>query len=218
MDEARNETRTSRRAVLTAVAAAGAATVVNALAKPLPVAAAGNDGAAVTVGGFYPDARSQTTLANATGNQAVLWVASNDDDNGFPGEGAGTAITGFSEHGVGVKGFSNTDGVGVLGSSVSSTGWHFGSVTGSAIRVEGKASFSRSGKVSVPKSRSYVDITVPGGLASTAAVIATLQYPRGTTAVAAARINYPSAGKARIYLTKVASTTAATPLAWFVLG
>jgi len=32
------------------------------------------------------------------------------------------------------------------------------------------------------------------------------------------RINYPTAGKARIQLNKVASTTATTPVGWIVIG
>jgi hypothetical protein len=36
--------------------------------------------------------------------------------------------------------------------------------------------------------------------------------------VLAARPNYPTSGKVRIYLSDVASTTVATPIAWFVLG
>ena len=70
----------------------------------------------------------------------------------------------------------------------------------------------------VPADKAYVDITVPGGLGGSPAIVATLQRKRGSTSVAAVRINYPSAGKARIYLTKVASTSASTPVAWFVLG
>ena len=98
------------------------------------------------------------------------------------------------------------------------TGGFFSSPSGNALRVQGKASFSRSGRVNVPAGRSYVDISVSGGLASSAAVVATLQMPRGTACVTSVRINYPSAGKARIYLNKVASTTATTPVGFFVLG
>jgi hypothetical protein len=45
---------------------------------------------------------------------------------------------------------------------------------------------------------------------------ATLQTYRAGVAVAAVRRNYPVAGKARIYLTKVASTRARTYVGWFV--
>ena len=82
----------------------------------------------------------------------------------------------------------------------------------------GRTTFHRSGRVNVPANRSYVDVTVPGGLASTAAVLATLQAFRSGVWVMSARVNYPTAGKVRINLNKVASTTASTPLAWFVLG
>ena len=109
---------------------------------------------------------------------------------------------------------------GVMGSaSGSGTGGYFHAPSaGTAIRVQGKASFSRSGKVNVPRNRSYVDIDVQGGLGSGSAVIATLQKPRGTACVTSVRVNYPSAGKARIYLNKVASKTAATPVGWFVIS
>jgi hypothetical protein len=63
-----------------------------------------------------------------------------------------------------------------------------------------------------------VDVTVPGGLEPNPNVLATLQIKRGRVHVIAARPNYPSSGKVRIYLSDVASTTAATPVAWFVLG
>ena len=75
---------------------------------------------------------------------------------------------------------------------------------------------TRSGRATVSKGRSYVDITVTGGLTSRSVVIATLQSYRPGVAVAAVRKNYPSAGKARIYLTRVASTTANTYVGWFV--
>ena len=82
--------------------------------------------------------------------------------------------------------------------------------------MTGRAKFSRSGRATVLKGKSYVDITVTGGLTSRSMVHATLQTYRAGVAVAAVRINYPTAGKARIYLTKVASTTSSTYVAWFV--
>jgi len=344
VDQVSDAPRT-RRAVLTAAAAAGAATVASAIARPLPVAAAGNDGQNIVVGGFYPDARSQLTVANSANDEIVMWVASNSDG----GHGLGTAIVGYSAKGRGVHGLSQEGGIGVYAESVggwglravstgafgvyassnnaagvraqstsgygvhatsdsnnavraesnssiavvaqstshfavhatsqqaigivatsngetgllvdssgagkaatvslakaggtgvhghagttppnasantgvfgtaegSGTGGFFSSPTGNALRVVGKASFTRAGRVSVPRNSAYVDITVAGGLASTAAVVATLQTPRGTCAVTSVRVNYPSAGKARIYLNKVASTTATTPVGYFVIG
>ena len=54
-----------------------------------------------------------------------------------------------------------------------------------------------------------------GGLASNSVVHATLQTYRSGVAIAAVRLNYPTPGKARIYLTKVASTTSNTYVGWF---
>jgi hypothetical protein len=100
----------------------------------------------------------------------------------------------------------------------SGTGGYFSSPTGNAIRVQGKASFSRAGRTLVPKGRSYVDVTVTGGLGSSAFVVATLQSPRSGVWVSYVRINYPSAGKARIQLNKVASTTTTTAVGWIVIA
>ena len=59
---------------------------------------------------------------------------------------------------------------------------------------------------------------MPGGLsASKSSVVATIQTYRPGVAIAGVRLNYPSTGKARIYLTKVASATATTPVGWLVL-
>ena len=106
---------------------------------------------------------------------------------------------------IGVKGAS-TAGVGVLATAT----------TGTAIRVVGKAEFSRSGRATVPKGKDYTDIMVAGGLTSRSVVNATLQTYRPGVAVAAVRLNYPSRDMARIYLTKVASTTSRTYVGWFV--
>lgn len=78
--------------------------------------------------------------------------------------------------------------------------------------------FGRSGRTSIPANRYYIDVVVPGGLATTANVIATLQTYRTGVAVAACRINYPSTGNLRIYLTNVASTTSSTNVFWMVVG
>jgi hypothetical protein len=119
---------------------------------------------------------------------------------------------------TGVYGYAAQDATaaGVTGSSTVGTGVFAVATTGTALRVSGKARFSRSGKASVAAGRSYVDITVAGGLTSHSVVHATLQTYRSGVAVAAVRVNYPSAGKARIYLTKVASASAGTYVGWLV--
>lgn len=116
-------------------------------------------------------------------------------------------VLGKSTVGYGVRGEATT-GVGVLALATS----------GQALVVNGRAIFTRSGRANVPANQSYVDVTIPGGLSSAANVLATIQTYRPGVAVAAVRINFPSSGKVRIYLTKIASTTSATPVAYFVLG
>ena len=141
--------------------------------------------------------------------------------------GANTGVQGYSgapdslpatPAKTGVFGYAAQDAtaVGVKGESTTGTGGLFTTTTGTALQVAGKAKFSRSGRATVLKGKSYVDVTVTGGMTSHSMVHATLQTYRSGVSIAAVRINYPTAGKARIYLTKVASTTASTYVAWFV--
>jgi hypothetical protein len=132
------------------------------------------------------------------------------------------ALVAHAPAGTGVVGWAGTGphpagrpGTGVYGYSAAGTGGQFTSSTGNALRVSGKARFNRAGRVNVPKNRKYVDVTVPGGLASNTIVNATIQMYRSGVAVSGVRHNYPTAGKIRIYLTKVPSTTSSTPVAWF---
>jgi hypothetical protein len=97
-----------------------------------------------------------------------------------------------SAQGYGVLGRNNAGGVGVRGETTTGVGVEAVATTGTALTVAGKAQFSRSGVVH-----------------------ATLQTYRSGVTIAAVRINYPTSGKARIYLTRVASTTANTYVGWF---
>lgn len=145
---------------------------------------------------------------------------------GFGGSGAApagpasTGVYGFAAAVASSRGVfgKTTIGAGVRGEATSGVGLQGVATTGLALAVSGRATFSRSGRASVPINASYVDVTVPGGLSSSANVLATLQSYRAGVYVAAVRTNYPTSGKARIYLSKVASTSATTPVAWFVLG
>ncbi len=145
--------------------------------------------------------------------------------------GVSTGVLGYSGVNVepaaptktGIYGYSDSDDVtvagtpvGVRGESPAGTGVLATTTTGVALQVAGKAKFSRCGRASVAKNKTFTDIMVAGGLAANSVVHATLQTYRVGVGVAAVRANYPSAGKARIYLTKVASLTAATPVGWFV--
>jgi hypothetical protein len=131
-----------------------------------------------------------------------------------------TGVYGFCAHDASATGVAGetTVGVGTLGIATSGVGVKAIATTGAALNVSGRAVFSRSGRVFLPANATYVDVTVPGGLSGSPNVLATLQIKRGGVHVLAARPNYPSAGKVRIYVSAVASTASSTPIAWFVLG
>jgi hypothetical protein len=107
-------------------------------------------------------------------------------------------------------------GTAISGNSKAGTGGWFRSVAGTALYVDGKAKFSRSGRVSIAAGHRYADITPTGGLSGSPLIFATLQTYRSGIYVAAARKNYPSTGTFRIYLNK--TVTATTYVAWHVLG
>ena len=119
--------RRTRRALLTGAVAAVGATMLKAVTAPFPVRAAGDDGQAVTIGGFYDDVQSQTTLANQANDEIVLWAASNDD----AGHGAGIGVAGYSAKNAGVYGESKTG----FGVKAVSTGFH--AVQGTSNRESG---------------------------------------------------------------------------------
>jgi hypothetical protein len=132
-----------------------------------------------------------------------------DEFDAYPARPANTGVFGYSA--------IDTTAVGVRGESPAGSGVQAVSATGDALRVSGKARFNRAGRASVAAKRSYVDVVVPGGLASNSIVSATIQRHRPGVAVAGVRLNYPSSGKIRIHLTKVASASSSTPVAWFVV-
>ena len=90
--------------------------------------------------------------------------------------------------------------------------------SGLALQASGKVKFSRSGRASIPANQSYVDVTVPNGLSGTPLPFANLVTYRAGVYVAAVRPNYPTTGKLRIQLNKIASTSSTTSVAWMVLS
>ena len=86
-----------------------------------------------------------------------------------------------------------------------------------ALSVDGKAAFSRSGKASVPAGRSFVLVNVPGELTTASLVLATPMLNRAGVYVQSAVPN-PTTGQIRINLNKVASASSSTPIAWIVFG
>ena len=203
----------SRRMMLGGLLGGLAGVVLHALGRPEPTQAA--DGGPVLIG--VQNTGTNATIVSATGAQTGLMAYG--PTGGL--YGSATAAGGIGVFGTGgstaVKGGSYS-GLGVLGSSHSGTGVQAETDIGTALRVLGPAVFERSGRVNVAAGKQHVDITPAGGLGSSASILATLQTYKSGVWVAGVRRNYPSTGKARIYLNKVASTSSSTPVAWFVLG
>jgi hypothetical protein len=132
-----------------------------------------------------------------------------------------SGVIGNSQSGTGVEGESfGTGKAGVEGEAhsasaigVSATNLGLGGAT--ALKVTGKSSFSRSGKLTVPAGTSSATKS-PINLNSTSLVLATIQgnqagvYVQGVTQVAG------GSGSFTVHLSK--NTTANLPVAWFVLN
>jgi hypothetical protein len=149
----------------------------------------------------------------------VLGVAPNG--NGVEGSTTmGTGVLGVSEEGSGVLGHITLSGNGVHGHSFATdgVGVRASAEAGLALVVDGKSTFSRSGRATIPAGTDHIDVDLKpkGGLAGTPLCFANLQVRRAGIHVEAVRPNVPSFGKLRIYLNQPVSTS--TTVAWIVLG
>jgi hypothetical protein len=177
--------------------------------------------------GFPTGVYGEADGADATG----LWgYASNEtnDSVGSYGEGStgvwgygGWGVFGASGNiGVGVYGFTSDLGSvnnapvnsGVVGYSRTGNGVYASSPSGVALNVNGKARFTRSGRLAIAAGRSYV-IKYLAGVTTASLIVAVLQTHRPGIAVAAA---VPVTGRFTIYLTKAVSAT--TYVAYFVIN
>jgi hypothetical protein len=139
------------------------------------------------------------------------------------------AIRGFTDSsaGSGVRGENVNGGTGVTGVATSKakggggTGVHaVASGLGTALRVDGRAVFSRSGDVVIKSPAASATVTVPGGLSSTSLVLAVLQTAIPGVFVTSAVPN-PSTGKVTIHLNKAPGTGKGggnAKVAWFVVN
>ena len=183
---------------------------------------ASQDAASRGVSGFSlagQGVRGEATTGQGVQGIATSGIAVRGDSSGGTGvQGNATTtkgVHGVATTGIGVHGAA-AGGQGVRGEATTGAGVQAVATTGVALAVSGRATFSRSGKVTIPVGVTYIDVTVPGGLATGAIAFATLQYLRSGVYVMGARPNWPTSGKLRIYLSKALTT--ATPVAWFVLG
>jgi len=140
--------------------------------------------------------------------------------------GTGVAATAFGTGSVGVSGYGATgvlgdalsgSGIGVRGTATTGVGGQFSATTGTALKVTGKVRTNRSGRASIAKNATYVDVTVSGGLSGSPLCFANLATYRSGVHVAAVTPN-STTGKIRIRLNKAASTTSSTSVSWFVLA
>jgi len=199
--------RPSRRAVLGAAAGAVAASVASALALP-EAALAGSDGDVVL--GDVNTTGNTTTIETADADPAFVVTNSNLSSVAIYASGEragveahvpgppGTAI-------VAIAGF----GDGGQGGAIHAEGWS---------EFVGHVVMSRSGRATVLKGTAYVtiDLRSKGGLGGTPLCFANVMSYRPGLFVTMVRPNYPIAGKARIYLNRLASAN--TYVAWFILG
>ena len=158
------------------------------------------------------------TVASALGRPAPVRAAAGD--NLVLGQvntsGIVTSILSPQGDGTVFSAMHQDAGIGISGVSKTGTGGWFRSVDGTALDVDGKAKFSRSGKVKIATGHYRADVTPAGGLGGTPLIFATLQYYRSGTYVVGVRANWPSTGKFRIYLNK--PLTSSTYVAWIVVG
>jgi hypothetical protein len=208
----------SRRAVLaTAVGAAAAAAAAATLGRPITATAASgdplilgqlNNSSDVTeVNGPFIFNGGDGTSLGAWANTSTAVYGTSEKALGVLGESHGND----GRDSAGVRGWTDQPGgIGVVAEN------DFGGV---GLQVSGKAQLlTRSGRAAIAAGRSYIDIDLRsnGGLAGTPLCFATLRSYRPGIYVAAVRANYPSSGKARIYLNKAITTT--TNVSWFVLN
>jgi len=219
------QSQTTRRAVLGAGLGAVIATVAAALGRPQAALGATGD---PVIAGSTVAASGMTLLVSTEPTDAGLRVVNVSSGGAYSGDAEqgptflatnvdGNAFDGASNHGIGVFGRSDR-GIGVEGRSNSGIAVHaVGSAASTALSVEGRAAFSRSGRATLAKGKTFVDVAVGGGLSTASLVVATLMLNRPGVYVQSAVPN-PATGTVRIYVNKVASSASSTPIAWFVLN
>jgi hypothetical protein len=153
--------RRSRRSLLTAVGAAAAGAVAATFAGAQRVLAAGSDGQVLHVGDEVYDARTMLYIANNTNSNYVIAGQStkggiaisgvSDTNHGVVGKSTSLAgVDGFGSTFAGVRGRADT-GDGVIGQALDTgVGVRAMARYGTALQVDGSATFERSGTLTIP--------------------------------------------------------------------
>jgi hypothetical protein len=195
-------------------AGAGVAGFAGGVMESPPIVSAGVYGAGAPHGVLGVSSAGAGVSGRGTGTPGV-WGQSFKDSNGAIS--AGVQGSAAEAPGAGVFGYTNT-GYGVIGqaSDPSGTGVLAGhGAGGDALRVDGKATFSRSGVATIPAGASSVTVAgVP--LTAASIVLATLQNLLGKGEYVIAAVPSAGTGSFTVYLNRAAS--AAAKVGWFVVN
>jgi len=178
----------------------------------------GLDGYSTSGQGVYGASSSSYGVYGTTGSGAAAIFGYNAHNDGVVGSSAAPAHSGVwgtnSGGGYGVSG--STGGASTAGvwgvNSGTGIGVRATSSAGTALRVEGKASFSRSGKTKILAGHSSKAVSL-SGVTSGSLIFAVLTSNRSGRYV---RAVVPGSGSFTIYLNT--SVTSDSYLAWFVLN
>jgi hypothetical protein len=211
------EPRTNRREMLARAAAVAAGAAAATLVGAAPAQAA--DGDSLTLGDGASNASSTKTLWTGSG---TIWMLELNGSEGIrstmSGVSAGTAFQGETNaSGIGaiVANNDSASGYGVFGQAdgADAVGVWARSEAGTALHVQGAATFDRSGVATIGAAKRSVTISVPVSAGTMA--FATLQQVRTGVWVEAA-VPRPKSDTVTITLNK--AVTKKTKVAWFVLG
>jgi hypothetical protein len=147
--------------------------------------------------------------AGVSTQNGVYGLANDYGGSGVYGQNDGTG------YGVGGRTTNVDGGTGVIGdapNSANGIGVEADSATGTALHVQGKAVFSRSGLVTIPVGKSLITVTL-AGVTSASMILATAQQNKGVYVKAAV----PGSGSFTIRLTGSAPT-GGLKVAYFVLN
>lgn len=173
-------------------------------------------GTSGTGAGIYGQSTAGPGILGASGSQSQPGVIGWSGATGvFGASGGSSGLPATPPVKTGVFGFAAQDSaaVGVHGRSTVGTGVRAqADVAGTALRVEGKATFSRSGVVTVAAGKSSATKSVVG-LTSSSLVFAVIRTGDGQAFV---RKVQPTAGSFTVYVNKVLSST--TTIAWIAFG
>jgi hypothetical protein len=150
--------------------------------------------------------------ALATDDKGVYGRAEDSDTYGVWGTCAATANGGAAVHGVALAPSSNA----IEGDASSAARYagllrHTGD--GTALRVEGRTEFTRSGVATIPAGANRVTVTPEGPVTNRSFVLATLQEARGGVHVAA---GIPNAAAGTVTIRLNQPVNSATRVAWLV--